>query len=221
MGKHLQRQIENLKEQILNVGRLVEQAIANAVTALVTLDPVLAEKTIAEDTIIDRMEVDVEEECLKILALYQPVAGDLRFVIAVAKINNDLERMGDLASNIAKRAAFLSHADSEPLAYDFREMAAKVQRMVKQSLEALVNADSDLARQVRADDDDVDELRQVVGSLVIRKIQERPERTEQLMKIGAVSKHLERIADTAKSIAEDVIFMVDGDIVRHHITDDL
>src|SRR5215475_13354744 len=153
MTKHIQRQVDILKQKILYVGTLVEEAIAKAIAALINRDAVLAAKIIEADNLIDRMEVEVEEECLKILALYQPVAADLRFVVAVLKINNDLERMGDLAQNIAKRVVYLSKADPMDLPIDFRSMAAKSQIMVKQSLDALVNSDTALARQVRGEDD--------------------------------------------------------------------
>src|ERR1700676_4625755 len=142
MAKQLPRQIDGLKQKILYVGTLVEEAIAKAISALINRDGVLAEKIIANDDVIDRMEVEVEEECLKILALYQPVANDLRFVVATLKINNDLERMGDLAKNIAKRVSYLAKADPMELPVDFRGMAAQAQEMVKESLDALVNADT-------------------------------------------------------------------------------
>ena len=160
MTKHIHRQIDALKQKILYVGTLVEEAIANAISALINRDAVMAQKVIANDSVIDRMEVEVEEECLKILALYQPVANDLRFVVATLKINNDLERMGDLAKNIAKRTAYLAGAEAMELPVDFRGMAMKAQNMVKQSLDALVNADASLARQVRDEDDEVDDSRQ-------------------------------------------------------------
>src|SRR5437868_12605479 len=136
--KHIQRQTEVLKQKILYVGTLVEEAIAKAIAALINRDAALAKKVIDADNDIDRMEVDVEEECLKILALYQPVAADLRFVVAVLKINNDLERMGDLAKNIAKRVTFLVNCDRFDLPIDFRGMANRAQAMVKLSLDALV-----------------------------------------------------------------------------------
>lgn len=217
--KHLERQIDTLKQKILYVGTLVEESIAKAISALLNRDAVLAEKIIASDSVIDRMEVDVEEEVLKILALYQPVAADLRFVVAVLKINNDLERMGDLAKNIAKRAAFIARAQPMDLPFDYRGMALKVQSMVKQSLDALVNADAELARRIRLDDDEVDAGRQEIRQQVLDLIIRSPERAEYLMKVNSVSKHLERIADMATNIAEDVIYMVEGEIVRHRMDD--
>jgi phosphate transport system protein len=220
MTKHIHRQIDNLKQKILYVGTLVEEAIAKAISALINRDGVLAEKIIANDSVIDRMEVEVEEECLKILALYQPVATDLRFVVATLKINNDLERMGDLAKNIAKRAAFISKAGPIDVPIDFRTMATQAQHMVKQSLDALVNADANLARQVRIEDDVVDDSRQRIRQQVLEGIRRSPENTEYLLKFNSVSKHLERLADMATNVAEDVIYMVEGEIVRHQASNE-
>ena len=217
MTKHIHRQIDGLKQKILYVGTLVEEAIAKAISALINRDALMAKKVIENDSIIDRMEVEVEEECLKILALYQPVAADLRFVVAVLKINNDLERMGDLARNIAKRVTYLAKAEPMDLPVDFRGMAQQAQHMVKQSLDALVNADAALARQVRDEDDAVDESRQRIRQQILNAIRRNPERTEYLLKFNSVSKHLERLADMATNVAEDVIYMVEGEIVRHQM----
>jgi phosphate transport system protein len=215
MTKHILRQVDALKQKILYVGTLVEEAIANAISALINRDAAMAQKVIANDAVIDRMEVEVEEECLKILALYQPVAADLRFVVATLKINNDLERMGDLAKNIAKRVSYLAGAAPMELPVDFRGMAMEAQHMVKQSLDALVSADPNLARQVRAEDDAVDASRQRIREQILAAIRRNPEKTEYLLKLNSVSKHLERLADMATNVAEDVIYMVEGEIVRH------
>jgi phosphate transport system protein len=219
MTKHIERQIEGLKEKILRVGTLVEEAISKAITALINKDTSLAQRVMASDEDIDRMEVEVEEECLKILALYQPVAADLRFVVAVLKINNDLERMGDLARNIAKRVAQLARAEPVDLPPEIRTMATLTQEMVKQCLDAVVNADPALARQVREEDDAVDEARMQIRQKILRGIKSSPDRVESLLRINSVSKHIERLADMATSIAEDVIYMVEGEIVRHRVTD--
>ncbi len=220
MTKHIQRQIDALKQKILYVGTLVEEAIAKAISALINRDASLADKIIADDSVIDRMEVEVEEECLKILALYQPVANDLRFVVATLKINNDLERMGDISKNIAKRVAFIARAEPMDLPIDFRSMAMDAQHMVKRSLDALVNADAPLARQIRLEDDKVDASRQRIRHQVLAAIRRNPERTEYLLKLNSVSKHLERLADMATNVAEDVIYMVEGEIVRHQASTD-
>ena len=215
MAKHLQRQIEALKQKILLVGTLVEEAIAKAISALVSRNGELARTVIDADNEIDRMEVDVEEECLKILALYQPVAADLRFVVAVLKINNDLERMGDLARNIAKRVAFLASHERVDLPGEFRVMAGKAQAMVKQSLDALVNSDTTLARRIRDEDDEVDALQRTIRDRIEAQMRASPDRMESLMRLMSVSRHLERLADMSTNVAEDVIYMVEGEIVRH------
>ncbi len=215
MAKHLQRQIENLKQKILQVGNLVEDAIAKAISALVNRNGELAHHVIEADGEIDRMEVDVEEECLKVLALYQPVAADLRFVVAVLKINNDLERMGDLARNIAKRVAYLASHERIELPTEFRKMASQAQAMVKRSLDALVNSDTLLARQVRDEDDEVDTVQRIIRQKIETQMRAEPDKLELWMRLMSVSRHLERLADMATNVAEDVIYMVEGDIVRH------
>ena len=214
MTRHIERQIESLKERILRVGTLVEEAISKSITALINRDVPLAQRVMANDEEIDRMEVEVEEECLKILALYQPVAADLLFVVAVLKINNDLERMGDLAKNIAKRVAQLA-GQTIDLPAEIRSMAMQAQEMVKQCLDAVVRGDPALARQVREEDDAVDAARQRVQRRVMAGIKADPENAESLLRINSVSKHIERIADMATNIAEDVVYMVECDIVRH------
>ena len=219
MTRHIERQIEQLKEKILRVGTLVEEAISKSITALIIRDSHLAQRVMASDEEIDRMEVEVEEECLKILALYQPVAADLRFVVAALKINNDLERMGDLAKNIAKRVAQLAAGEPCELPPEIRLMAMQAQEMVKQCLDAVINADPSLARQVREEDDAVDAARQKIRKKVLQGIKEHPENVETLLRINSVSKHIERIADMATNVAEDVIYMVEGDIVRHRTGD--
>ncbi|MFM8377967.1 MAG: phosphate signaling complex protein PhoU [Planctomycetia bacterium] len=219
MTRHIERQIDHLKEKILRVGTLVEEAFSKSITSLINRDIALAQRVMANDEEIDRMEVEVEEECLKILALYQPVAADLRFVVAVLKINNDLERMGDLARNIAKRVAQLATGPAVELPPEIRTMAMLAQDMVKQSLDAVVNADPTLARQVREEDDAVDEARQQIRRQILQGIKAHPEQLENLLRINSVSKHIERIADMATNVAEDVIYMVEGDIVRHRATE--
>ncbi|PHX98884.1 MAG: phosphate transport system regulatory protein PhoU [Planctomycetaceae bacterium] len=219
MTRHIERQIEHLKQKILLLGTLVEEAISKSITALINRDASLAQRVMASDDEIDRMEVEVEEECLKMLALYQPVAADLRFVVAALKINNDLERMGDLAKNIAKRVSQLCNGEPCELPPEIRTMAMKSQEMVKHCLDAVVNADPSLARQVREEDDAVDQARGHIRRKILQGIKSQPEKLETLLRINSVSKHIERIADMATNIAEDVIYMVEGDIVRHRSSD--
>lgn len=204
MPKHLHRKIEQLKQKILFVGSMVEAAISNAVTALVEHDESLAFKVLEEDSEIDRMEVDIEDDCLKILALYQPVAVDLRFLVAVLKINSDLERMGGLAKNIAKRVLHLARVDPVDVPVDFRAMAVRVQEMVKNSLDALVRGDSALAHRVRQDDIELDGMHRIIRERIRVAIRQRPDQIETLMKLYSIAKHLERLGHMATSVAEDI-----------------
>ena len=215
MTRHIDRQIGNLKEKIRRVGTVVEEAISKSISAVINRDVQLAQRVLASDEAIDRMEVEVEEECLKILALYQPVAADLRFVVAVLKINNDLERMGDLAKNIAKRVAQLEGAGPVDLPPEIRTMAMQAEEMVRECLAAVIDADPVLARRIREQDDVVDQARQKVRKRILAGIKEHPENVEVLLRINSITKHIERIADMATNVAEDVIYMVEGDIVRH------
>ena len=215
MTRHIDRQIGNLKEKIRRVGTVVEEAISKSISAVINRDVQLAQRVLASDDAIDRMEVEVEEECLKILALYQPVAADLRFVVAVLKINNDLERMGDLAKNIAKRVAQLEGAGPVELPPEIRTMAMQAEEMVRECLAAVIDADPVLARRIREQDDVVDQARQKVRKRILAGIKEHPENVEVLLRVNSITKHIERIADMATNVAEDVIYMVEGDIVRH------
>jgi phosphate transport system protein len=215
VSQHLLRQIDQLKQKILYIGTCVEEAIAKAVDAVGNRDRELATEVIQADDEIDRLEVEVEEECLKTLALYQPVAADRRFVIAVLKINNDLERIGDLATNIAKRAFYLANCPHIDLIPDLQAMAAKAQSMVKASLDALVNHDARLARKVREADDEVDNMRHEIQARVRERMQQHPEDYESWSKVNSVSRHIERVADMATNIAEEVIYLTEGSIVRH------
>lgn len=219
MTTHLQREIDNLKKMILYMGAEVEDSVRKAVDALVSKNSALAEEVIQSDEEMDQLEVNIEEECLKILALHQPVAIDLRYVIAILKINNDLERIGDLGVNIAERASFLATHQPIDLPLDFRGMAELSQLMLKRSLDSLVNLDTILARQVRASDDEVDAINRHMYTLIQDYIKSNPDRVEELLHLLSVSRHLERIADQATNIAEDVIYMVEGEIVRHQPED--
>lgn len=215
MSKHLQREFEQLKKDILSLGALVEEAVYQSVKSISTRDSKLAEKIINGDPAIDQREVEIEEGCLKILALHQPVAVDLRFIVAVMKINSDLERIADLAVNIAERTVSLAKIPSLTVDLDFPGMAQKVRVMLRTSLDALVQMDSALARQVRERDDEVDEVHRGIYGIVETAILEHPNEINGLIQMLAVSRYLERIADHATNIAEDVIYLVEGAIVRH------
>ena len=215
MPKHLQREIENLKKKILSLGARVETTVHEAIRSIEERDAALAQEIIENDIQIDDFEVEVEEDCLKILALYQPVAIDLRFIVAVLKINNDLERIGDLAVNIAERSVFLASVPQVSAAFDFALMSRKTESMLNRSLDALVNMSSELAHEVCIDDDEVDSINRQMYLNIQEAIQKEPDKIASLIHLLSVSRHLERIADHATNIAEDVIYMIDGKIVRH------
>ena len=217
MPIHLQHEIESLKKQILSLSAVVEENLRTAVTALTKRDYKLSKDVIEKDFEIDRSEVELEEECLKILALHQPVAIDLRFIIAVLKINNDLERIGDEAVNIAERAAYLASKKDFRMEFRFDEMAEKTQFMLKKSLDALVHFDAKMARNVCALDDEVDEMNRDIFQRVKDAIRNQPANLDSYIHILGISRHLERIADHTTNIAEDVIYMNEGVIIRHHM----
>jgi phosphate transport system protein len=170
------------------------------------------------DVEIDRAEVNLEEDCLKILALYQPVATDLRLIVSVMKINNDIERIGDLAVNIAERSLFLCTAPPVEAPSDLADMRAKALAMLTGSLDSLVRRDTKRAREVRAGDDEVDELNRQIFREFSAAVRKNPDHVECLLSYLSVGRHLERIADYATNIAEDVIYLMEGEIVRHKPT---
>ncbi|MBU3901922.1 MAG: phosphate signaling complex protein PhoU [Candidatus Thermoplasmatota archaeon] len=210
-----QRELEKIKKMILSLGAMVEERVRMAVKAIELRDANLAEKIIKSDYEIDELEVEVEEECLKILALYQPVAIDLRFLIAVIKINNDLERIGDEVVNIAHRVQTIAIRQRLDIPFDHSLMAEKSESMLKKSLDALVNMDVDIALRVCSLDDEVDNMLSKAYDVVKQAIGKHPDRVGYLINLFLVSRHFERIADHATNIAEEVIFLIEGEIIRH------
>ena len=219
MPVHLQREIENLKKKLLTLSAMVETAVRDATLSIETRDYDLAQKIIQNDPQIDLLEIEVEEYCLKTLALHQPVAIDLRFIVAVLKINNDLERIGDLAVNIAERSAFLAKHQRVDVSLGLVEMAEQAQDMLKHSLDALIGLSSGLAHEVCASDDAIDAMNRQMYIKIQDAIRKNPEQLDSLIHLLSVSRHLERIADHATNIAEDVIYMVEGQIARHRTED--
>ena len=215
MVLHLHREIEGLKKQIIIEATSVEENVRDAIRALMHRDLELAQALIRKDDLIDQMEIVVEEECLKIFALYQPVAVDLRYIVAFLKLNNDLERIGDLATNIAGRAASLSVKEQMTIPKEIPRMSEIVQKMLKDSLDALVDLDSAKATSVLQMDDTVDKLHQSMYGIIGEEIKNNPEKVLIWMEIMAVSRYLERIADHCTNIAEDVEYMLSGHISRH------
>ncbi len=212
---HLEKAINELKRLILHLGTDVEESVRLSVQSLTQRKSEQAKQVIDADYEIDQREVFVEEECLKILALHQPVANDLRLIIAILKINNDLERIGDLSVNIAERAVYLSNEARVDLPFDLQDMAEKVRSMLKQSLDALVNRDEKLAHQVCEADDAVDDLNREMYRCVEQAIKKDPDNLNSYIQLLSASRYLERMADHATNIAEDVIYLVTGEIIRH------
>ncbi|MCD6269402.1 MAG: phosphate signaling complex protein PhoU [Deltaproteobacteria bacterium] len=215
MTRHLQMELDNLKKELLHIASMVENATEKALVALIERRGELAQEVIDEDDLIDDKEVRIEEECLKILALYQPVANDLRFVITVLKVNNDIERVGDLAVNIAERAIYLSSREMLDVSLDLPEMISNVMAMLRGSLDALTKKDTDLARRIITMDDDVDEANREIYKVLQHLMSKNPDTIKRAVHLLSASRHLERIADLATNICEDVVYMVEGEVIRH------
>ena len=213
--KHFSRELEKIKKQLLSLGAMVEERVRMALQAVDTNDGELAQKIIKTDYEIDEMEVEIEEECLKVLALHQPVAVDLRFLIAVIKINNDLERIGDQAVNIAERVEVTAKRGLQDFFYDYTAMGEKAQVMLKMSLDALVNMDYDQAFEVVRMDDSVDDIKSDAYDRIKQAMGKHPDKIGYLINLLLVSRHIERLADHATNIAEEVIYLVEGEIIRH------
>jgi phosphate transport system protein len=212
----MQRDLEELQKSVLRLAGFVEEAIYQAIRALQTRDVSLARGVADGDGAIDRLENEVQDECLKILALHQPVAIDLRRISAVLMITTDLERMGDLAVGIAERAVVLARPPLIPVPGELRSMTDRTAEMVRRSLDAFVKLDGKEARQVIRLDDEVDRYNAEIIQYTIDTMKRWPELIEPGMSLFSAVRHLERIADHATNVAEDVIYLVEGEIVRHH-----
>ncbi len=215
MEIHLAHELDCLKKNILNLCAEVEECVSKSVQALLKRDTELAKSVIQKDEEIDRMEVDLEEECLKVLALHQPVASDLRFIVSILKINNDLERIADLAVNVAERSIALAKDNPVSPPFDCALLGKKVHTMLDKSLESFIKHNSDLAYEVLSLDDEVDLMHRQAYKTVGEIVSQKPQEFSSLSSYLSASRHLERIADLATNIAEDVIYLVNGDIVRH------
>ena len=215
MTLHFEREIEKLKRDLLSLSALVEETLKRSILSLRNRDGKMAQAVLDTDPEIDLREVDIEEECQKILALHQPVAHDLRFLIACLKINAELERIGDAAVNIAERVLFLVGQEPVTVPFDYEGMAEKAQVMLHNSLDALVNLDVRLAYQVIEADDEVDAHNREAYLQVENFIQKTPRLTSCYTHLLGISRHIERIADHATNIAEDVIYLIEGTIIRH------
>lgn len=214
---HLKREVERLKEHVCRLGTLVEESMQAVAVADKTHDYELARNIINKDSEIDKIEVDIEEECLKMLALYQPVATDLRFVTSCLKMNNDLERIGDLCCNIAER--ILDSEGRTPIRMpEVVDMFNMARRMVKDAISAMIDTDTMLAADVMKRDDEVDDSLAKVFEKTIKELKESPEKAQELLNNLGIARNLERIADYATNICEDIFYMADGVIVRHNLS---
>ena len=215
IARHFDRDLENLKTRLLRMGGTVEDLIARSLEALRNRDEKMVAEALQIESAIDAEEVIIEEECLKLIALYQPVAGDLRFIASVLKINAELERMGDLAAHISERARDLASQPDGSIPAELSQMATEVQAMVRRSLESLISQDAKIAMEVMRSDDAVDMHHKHMFSLVVAEIRRDPTNAEFMLEMLSVSRYLERIGYSATNIAEDVYYLVEGTIIRH------
>jgi phosphate transport system protein len=216
MSKHLERDLEAIEREILAQSSRVEVMIAKACQALVERRADVAKDVITNEPEINQLEVRIEEECLKILALHQPVAVDLRRAATVLKINTELERIADLAVNIAERAASIAEHPDFDIPEKLERMFGKASDMVHDALDAFVDLDVDLARDVCRRDNEVDDYNRQIISDLCEIMRSQSNLVEVALQFFSVSRHVERIGDCATNIAEDVIYLVDGEITRHH-----
>jgi len=214
-NRQYEEELRDLRETLLKMGGLVERQIADAVQSLVERDSELARRTIARDAEVNRMDIDIDALCLRLLALRQPAASDLRFITTSLKITADMERIGDIAVNISERALELNHEPVLKPYIDIPRMADLAQSMVKDSLDAFVNHDTDLAEKVIERDDEVDQLNYQIFRELLSYMAEEPRTISRATRVLFVSKYLERIADHATNIAEMVVFMVKGKTIKH------
>ena len=210
-------ELDRLEKHLLTLTAVVEESVQLAIKALEDCNYDLAKKVVNNDAQVNRMEVELEEECLKVLALHQPVANDLRMIVAILKINNDLERIADQAANIAERAIAICELGNKKKHLNIDQMSEKVMDMLEKSLDSLINADIGTARAVLDLDDDVDTIHSQNYQVFKSQVLQDPQSVDQLLNYLTVSRHLERIADLATNIAEDVIYLNEGEIIRHTI----
>lgn len=215
MQRHFDQELAQLKEQLLRMGSVVERQILRAMQSLVERDSELAHEVVMYDHHVNSLDVDIDDACIKLLALHQPTARDLRFITTAMKISSELERMGDLSENIATRALELNEEPQLKPYIDLPRMGDWTMRMVQECLNAFVNSDSRLARKVCNDDDYVDDLNEQLFRELLSFMLENPRTITRAIRLTFVAKSLERIADHATNIAELVVYMVEGKNIRH------
>jgi phosphate transport system protein len=214
-SKHYEQQLRILKEKLLLMSHKAEQMISDSIKALVERRPTLAEEVIARDDEIDKLEIETDNLCYEILALEQPVARDLRFIATALKIVKDIERIGDIAVNIAERAQEVIHEPELKRLVDMPIMADAAQKILKESLDAFVNSDAELAEKVISTDNVVDGLYEQIFRELLTYMLEDPRSISRAIKLIFIAKHLERVGDHSANIAEMVVFLVRGQDIRH------
>jgi len=212
-------ELQGLKQKLLRMSGMVEQSISMSAHSLLDKNEALARKTIDLDHEIDLCEIEIDEVCLRLLALYQPVAIDLRFIASAMGINKELERMGDLAVNVAERALYLIPRPDIRCGIDIKRMSDFAQKMVRESLDALVRADSQAARDICRQDDILDDMNRQALTTLADHMEKHPEDVKRAVHLLLITRHLERIGDLATNIAEDIVYMVEGKSIKHHIED--
>ncbi len=221
MDRYFHYEIDRLQQKLLTMGSMVEDRVRKACSVIESGDVELGQEIIISDWEIDEIEIEIEEECLKIMALYQPVARDLRFLVTVIKVNSEMERIGDYAALIAKHVKHISQFDIPAFTFNFQEMADKVMIELKMSIDALVDRNVEVAKQIFLLDQEVNDLRSKGYKMIIEGMESTPRHTTSLLNFYLVVRHLERIADRATNIAEDVIYLAEGEIVRKKLNLDL
>lgn len=218
MQRHFDDELAALRGKLLQMGALVEEQIQEALRALVNRDEALARQVIENDRRVNTLDVEIDEACLELLALFQPAARDLRFITTAMKVSTELERMSDLAENICERAIELNEEPQLKPYIEIPRMAEKAMRMVWKSLDAFVKWDSELARSVLKDDDEVDQITEQLFRELLSYMIEKPETISRSIRLSFISKYIERIADHATNIGELVVYMVEGKIIRHTVS---
>lgn len=219
MERHVDHELAELKQDLVRMATLAESAIGKAIRSLLIRDMDLAEEVLRSDAAVNRLELEIDERCLRMLALYQPEAGDLRFIAMALKIDNDLERIADQAVNVAERALMLLREPPLKPLVDIPHMAEMVQLMLKQSVDAFVHRDTVLARAVCQRDDAIDRLDDQLFRELLTYMMENHQAITRAVNLILVSRHLERVADHATNIAENVIYLVEGQQIKHHAAD--
>ncbi|HEX9656221.1 MAG TPA: phosphate signaling complex protein PhoU [Bacteroidota bacterium] len=219
MQRHFEQEIEKLKTLLIKMSSLAEDAIAKSIRAMLEKQPSIAQQVVDQDTAINLMEVEIDQAVVDLLALQQPVATDLRFILAASKINNDLERIGDHAVNIAESARKFSEISTIEPVVDIPQMSQITKAMLRDSIDGFIHSNTALCLAVLKNDDLIDELNKKVVNELVEAIRKNPKMVEEALEIIRVSRNLERVADLATNIAEEVIFIREARVVKHHLED--